>query len=190
VRNPQPGLSKVEGSAIRNPKSVVTGAVISVGNALMTDDGIGEAVVDGLAQAGVPDNVRLVHAGADPLRVVQEVEALDFALVVDAAGMNLKPGEVRCFPAEDVGERVRMNGPSVHGINLNAVVLLAKRLGIAGRLRFAGVQPGSLEPGHGLSPELRQCLPDVIARVRQDLENMVEYYGPKGRCDARDPTEE
>ena len=39
-------------------------AVFSVGNSLMADDGIAEAVLTVLYQRGVPDGVRLINAGS------------------------------------------------------------------------------------------------------------------------------
>ena len=144
-------------------------AVIGVGNPLMTDDGIGEAVLLELDRLGAAENVRLVNAGADPLRVLQELGDLDRALVVDAAEMQLDPGAVRVFGAQDVRGTACLAGGSVHGIDLNAVVELARRLGLAGKLRFLAVQSASLEPGAELSPALQACLPQIVERARQEI---------------------
>jgi hydrogenase maturation protease len=144
-------------------------AVFSVGNALRTDDGIGEALLSELEREGAPEGVRLVRAGADPLRIVQELADVDRALVLDAADMGLEPGAVRVFEARDVGSTVRLRRRPAHGLDMATVAELAARLGLAHKLRFVAVQPASIAPGVGLSPALRACLPDLVRRVRREV---------------------
>ena len=148
-------------------------AIIAIGNPLMSDDGVAEAVLVELDRTDPRADVRLINAGADPLRVAQELSDLDAALVVDAADMGLEPGTIRTFDADQVGVSVNVDSHSVHDIDLNTVVRLVRELGLSDKLRFVGVQPASLEPGDGLSPELRARLPHIVRQVSDEIARLL-----------------
>jgi len=152
-------------------------AVFAVGNGLMTDDGIGEAVLTALDRAPHP-NVRLVNAGSDPLRVLQELDDCDRALVVDAAEMDLEPGAVRMFEADDTNVNVRLCGDTSHGIDLAAVVVMARKLGLSHKIRFMAVQAASFDAGPGLSPEIEAALPAIMESARQALADLQMRFNP------------
>jgi Ni,Fe-hydrogenase maturation factor len=55
-------------------------------------------------------------------------------------------------------------------LSLAEVIELARALGCADRLRILGVQVGDVRPGRFLSPRVRESVPEVIARIREEVE--------------------
>ena len=150
------------------------GAVIGVGNALMTDDGIGEAILAELDRPDLPSNVDLINAGGDPLRVLQDLDAVDFALVIDAADMRLEPGDVRVFGCEELAASLLAEGRPAHAVDVSGVLRLARMLGLSRKLRFLAVQTASVAPGQGLSAAVRSRWPGLVQRVHEELARLIQ----------------
>lgn len=60
-------------------------AVIGVGNDYRRDDGVGWAVVAGLAQRPLPHGTRLTITDGEPTRLINAWDGADLAILVDAA---------------------------------------------------------------------------------------------------------
>lgn len=148
-------------------------AVFSVGNSLMTDDGIAEAVLNALDKKGVTSGIRLVNAGGDPLRIAQETPELDLAIAIDSADMGLEPGEIRSFDVSEANFPYEQSLFSDHGIGLGQVIKIMQTLGVADRLRLVGIQPFVVAPSPYLSEKMEKIVNkaagivlDIIAQHR------------------------
>ena len=130
-------------------------AVMGVGNALCADDGAGmlfaELVRDEAEKAGVlvleastaPEN----FSGA--LRVFRP----DVLFIVDAAGLDERPGAVRPVSEEQIGGTAF----STHMLPLSFLIsYLAAECGC--RVQVLGVQPASVQPGDELCAAVRQAV--------------------------------
>jgi Ni,Fe-hydrogenase maturation factor len=51
-----------------------------------------------------------------------------------------------------------------------AVIEIARTLGLAGQLRLVGVQLADTRPGRRLSPEVSRALPQLLERIKQEVE--------------------
>ena len=143
-------------------------AVFSVGNSLMADDGIAEAVLNALDRRSVPDEVRLVNVGGDPMRIAQETPELDLAIVMDSADMGLKPGEVRSFGVNEANFAYKENPFSNHGIGLGQVIRIMQAMGMADRLCLVGIQPFVVAPSPSLSKKMEKIV-DKAAGIVLDI---------------------
>jgi hydrogenase maturation protease len=147
--------------------------IIGMGNALQGDDGVGLAVVRGLAAAGVGSvrgaAVELDAAGADATIVAARLAEGSSVILVDAADMGARPGTWRMLDAAAVRSgQVRAEG-STHALSAAAAVSLAAALGVEGNLRILGIQPRTMGAGQGLSDEVAAALPAVIAALRSEV---------------------
>jgi hydrogenase maturation protease len=143
-------------------------AVFSVGNSLMADDGIAEAVLNALVRKGVPDGIRLINAGGDPLRIAQETPELDLAIVIDSAEMGLQPGEIRSFNVNEASFPYEQPLFSDHGIGLGQVIKIMQTMGMTDRLHLVGVQPFVIAPSPYLSEKMEKIV-DKAAGIVLDI---------------------
>ena len=140
--------------------------IIGVGNASMSDDGVGLEVVERLAREGLEPGFEAVSIADEGLRLLSYFDAgTEKIVIVDAVDMGLEPGAWRVFGPEDVESGNEAGGLTTHEGNVLKVIELARRLGTpVPPLVILGIQPGSLGPGLELSPALEQRL-ETYARL-------------------------
>jgi hydrogenase maturation protease len=143
--------------------------VIAVGNAFCGDDGVGAAVLAELAGI-LPAMVDLVDLGTDALALVDQLEPGTPCLVIDAARMGRKPGDVVVFRPEDARFRIRSDGLSLHGLGLAEAFALAGQLGRMPRdLKVIGVEPAQVGLGTGLSDAVAAAVPRVVDLIKAEV---------------------
>ena len=147
--------------------------VVGLGNALMADEGVGLAVVRELAQQAGPDLATdVIELGTGGLDLVHALAGRRKAVIVDCALMDEPAGVLRRFTPESVRSRKAGGGFSPHHGDVLETIALARRLGeCPSEVVIFGVQPASVAPGEGLSPALRERLPQYVAAVRAELED-------------------
>ena len=148
--------------------------VIGLGNIAMGDDGIGveiAGILSAMAESGKwPRSLEVIDAAEDAALAGACVAEGKDVLVVDAVEMKREPGSWRVFSALDLTEGLEGGGCSTHAMSLAAVIEIARALGCADRLRILGIQAADVRPGRFLSPHVRQSVPEVIARIREEVE--------------------
>jgi hydrogenase maturation protease len=146
-----------------------------MGNTEMGDDGIGVLLTRMLSEqppaGGWPPTVELICAGRDPALAAALLSEGKELLLIDAVDMEEAPGSWRVFTPDDLAAgRGTAGGGSSHTLSLDGVMELARSLGWADRLRILGIQAGDIRPGRFLSPGVQQCVPEVLARIREEAE--------------------
>ena len=141
--------------------SCLNGKVVymGIGNILRGDDGIGPELVTRLSAKGL----RTVDAGTAPENYIRPVARFepDTVVLVDAVHLEREPGAVELLDRSEIMENT---GFTTHTLS---PVLVMERLEDetgAGVLMLA-IQPGTLEFGAPLSPEvarLLDILPDLL----------------------------
>ncbi|MFH1007518.1 MAG: hydrogenase maturation protease [Candidatus Latescibacterota bacterium] len=144
--------------------------VLGLGNVLLGDDGVGIRVVEALKERILPRWVEVISGGVAGHRLMDWLEGVDKAVIVDAARMGKLPGTVMRFKPEETSSPKCRTRPSLHEGDILQTLELAKLLGIeAKEVIFYGVQPGQIDPGEGLSPEVQRMVPDLVARVLEEV---------------------
>ncbi|MEU9123264.1 hydrogenase maturation protease [Streptomyces sp. NPDC048506] len=145
--------------------------VIGIGNDHRRDDGVGWAVVTGLAQRRLPRGTGLVRTDGEPLRVIGAWEGARLAIVVDAARARpSRPGRVHRFRVHGAPSRRPCGETSSHGFALGDAVELARVLGrLPGELLVYAVEAADTGPGTGLSPSVAAAVGPLVARIERDL---------------------
>lgn len=145
--------------------------VISLGNPLMSDEGVGPRVLEALsARANDFPGVDFVDAGTSLLGAVHSMAGRRKAALVDCAVMGAEPGALRRFTPAEVASRKAGPGFSLHEGDLLSAIDLSRRLGeCPPEIVLFGIQPASMEMGERLSPVLEAKLGEYVAAVCSEL---------------------
>jgi len=145
--------------------------LVSLGNPLVGDDGVGLAVLKMLEQRELPAGVRLADLGTDLLALSSHLDGIDKVILIDAVNFNGKPGELRRFAYSELQATDGVELKTAHGINpLDALALLAAA-GILGEREviLLGCQPETLELGAALSPAVEESMEELIQLIETEL---------------------
>jgi hydrogenase maturation protease len=146
--------------------------VAGLGNALMSDEGVGIAVLERLREMAQRfPRAEFVDLGAAAMRVVHVLAGRRKAVFIDCAFMDEDVGVIRRFTPEQVRSHKVMAGISLHEGDLLEVIELARAVGHCPEdIVIFGVQPASLAPGEALSPALASRLDEYVEAVAAELE--------------------
>lgn len=110
------------------------------------------------------------------LGLLEMLDGLDAAILVDSIQTGAEAGTVRTLALEDL-EAFARSSKTAHGWG----VAESLRLGLAtgampGRLRvrIVGIEGGQFELGRGLSNAVRDALPPAAAAIEQELTRLLE----------------
>lgn len=150
--------------------------VIGVGNPLMSDDGVGQRLLEALAARCCSlDGVEFVDGGTLGLMLLPRVERCDALLALDAANLGGRPGELRVLEGEAFDEFVRLPRCSVHELGLRDLLDAARLTGaLPARRALVGVQPGRVDWGMELSPPVAAALPAALEAAAGILQRWVD----------------
>ena len=149
--------------------------VVCLGNPLMGDDGIGQAVYEHLC-GRLPDFVELVEAGCDSLDALLDARDAERVILVDAIDAEEEPGTLFRFDAETIRKTAmpRMH-LSLHELSLKECLALAELSGFEGdKLVVVGMQPAVVEPRMRLSDTVAEKLPDLIDLIEQEIRRVCD----------------
>jgi len=107
--------------------------IMCVGNREGGDDVVGPYIADKLKET----DVRVIDCGTVPENYTSKVKSLNpkKLLIIDAADMNLKPGEIRIIPKEKIG----VMHISTHGIPVSVLIGYLEQY--IDKIVFIGIQP-------------------------------------------------
>jgi hydrogenase maturation protease len=143
-----------------------------LGNPLLTDEGIGIAVIDALADShgDLMPAVEFLDLGTSMMRAVHAMACRRKAVFVDCAFMGAEPGEWRRFLPDDVRSVKRMAHFSLHEGDLLQAIGISRAAGeCPGDIVLFGIQPASIEPGLELSRTLAGRLAEYADAVAAEL---------------------
>ena len=140
------------------PRLVV---VAGIGNRMRHDDGAGPAAAERAAGAGAGGGrpaVEVIGPLGEPLDLLNQWDAADLAIVVDAVRSGARAGTVTLtYLGTDDGalEEPGRAKPSTHGLGLGDVYRIALATGAApARVALIGIEGRDFSAGEGLSPEV------------------------------------
>ena len=146
--------------------------VAGLGNALMSDEGVGAVVLERLSSDGARfPRVEFADLGASAMRALHAMAGRRKAVFVDCALMGEEPGAIRRFTPEQVRSQKALAGLSLHEGDLLKVIELSRALGECPQeVVIFGIQPQQIAPGQGLSPALKARLGQYVDAVAAELE--------------------
>ena len=141
--------------------------IAGIGNPIRIDDFVGVKIVQDL-QGKLPGNVHLIECETVPESFMDEIVQLkpSHVLLIDAAVMELKPGEVRLFDAEKA-----TNFPAISTHMLPLRVFCGYITQLAGaKIALLLIQPGNTEFGEGLTPEVQEAAERITVILLKALQ--------------------
>jgi hydrogenase maturation protease len=142
--------------------------VIGVGNLLLKDEGIGIHTVKALQEINLPQDVKIIDAGTAP-DLIAYTEAGDKLIIVDAAKAGGEPGTIYRFHPHDLASE-KEEVISVHELGVTPNLRLMSLMGnTPGEIVIIGIEPGEIDWGTELSPELQQQVPDIVKAVLKEI---------------------
>ncbi len=135
--------------------------VIGVGNTFRRDDGIGPAVAAEIARRGLP-GIRVLSCPAEPTAILDAWQGAPQAVLIDAA-VGGSPGRVRRCAVEELAEPTAV---SSHDLSLRQTFELGRALGrVPGSVTLVSVDVADTGHGQGLTPAVRDALPEAVRAV-------------------------
>ena len=154
--------------------------VAGIGSYLSSDDEIGLALVEALADRfhGPPSTdsqiVIALWSDADALTLADELVNLTTpVLLVDCADMRLSAGSWRLFSAEKATLDDPVRALSTHGLGMIDALRIARELGCKQQVHFFGVQPFDLTPRRGLSVRMQDRFADLLDALALSVDSLL-----------------
>ena len=145
--------------------------VLGLGNPLLGDDGVGMRVIQALQLCDLPPHVEAMDGGTPGVGLIHLLEGRHRVVIVDAAEMGLRPGEIVRFRPQDVALTGSTDRLSLHGSDVAGALALADALGISlPEIVVYGVQPEQVDWGEGLSPAVAVAVPGLVQAVLEETE--------------------
>jgi hydrogenase 3 maturation protease len=138
--------------------------IVTVGNSMMGDDAAGALLARKIQQSPL-DQWDAIDGGSAPeniLYVTREI-APEQVLVIDAADMNLPPGEIRSIDAEQIEDPFVM---TTHTLPLSYFMQSLKEF--VPMVSMIGIQPSVVAFGYPISIEVQQAVDRVYDRLQRD----------------------
>lgn len=145
--------------------SPATIRVIGIGSVLMSDDGLGPALVERLRNGWqFPSTVELVDAGTPGPELLYLLQDVGAVLIVDAVRGAGPPGTMRRYRRDELLEGAPEARLSPHDPGLRKTLLTLELVGgLPSRLELLGLVPGRVELGTQPSSVVEEAMPALEA---------------------------
>jgi hydrogenase maturation protease len=148
--------------------------IAGVGNIFLGDDGFGVEVARRLADADLPDWVRVADYGISGMHLAYDLaEGFETTILIDASPRGEPPGTVYVMElsAGDRPTPAAEDGPPAavldgHGMQPDVVLAMLDMLGAdAGRVLLVGCEPASIDARIGLSAPVTAAVDEAVRIV-------------------------
>ncbi|MBC7962234.1 MAG: HyaD/HybD family hydrogenase maturation endopeptidase [Steroidobacteraceae bacterium] len=145
--------------------------VLGIGNLVMCDDGVGVRVVQELQRSyRFPENVKVVDGGTLGLDLLPMLENVTHLILVDAVETGEKAGTMTRLSGAELPVALATK-LSPHQMGLKDLLAVSELMGHSPReMVLIGVQPGCIEMGVEMTPDVDARLDEVVANVLSELE--------------------
>ena len=147
--------------------------LLGVGNVLMTDEGIGVQCVQTIERERLlPPHVQIIDGGTSTHELLGDLEDLDVLVIVDAVASGKPPGTIVRLEGTEIPMAFSHKmSPHQHGIN--DLLANLRLLGRAPKtVILLGAEPERIALGMELSPTLSKVLPQLVARVVEEIRTL------------------
>jgi hydrogenase maturation protease len=146
-------------------------SVVGVGNLLIGDDGVGIHAVQMLESMDLPDHVEVFDADSNTFLLLEAIDGRDRAIVIDAYENGKEPGTVQKFKIDTKNLPDSDIKLSLHDMDFFEGLKMGETADIKlpKEIVVIGVEPGSLEAGMELSPDVKAVLPEIIDKIKEEF---------------------
>ncbi len=154
-------------------KTLPKTALIGLGNTLLTDDGVGIAVVDAVAEIISPlPNLEIIREVQGGLRLMELLVGFERALICDAIVTGRPPGTILKFPLSQLPS---LHSDSAHDLSLSDALKTGRMAGAQlpdddAILIVAVEAEDVLSFGETLTPDVERAVPKAALLIAELLE--------------------
>jgi hydrogenase maturation protease len=152
--------------------------VLGIGNTLLTDEGIGVYVLDGVEKHESPvfEDVTIMDGGTLSFTLAGAIENCEKLIVIDAAELKSAPGTVQVFEDNDMDTYiVSGNKKSVHEVSLADVMSITLLSGkLPGKRALVGIQPAEIDWGDQPTEAVSAAIPVAVSEIESILKRWSE----------------
>jgi hydrogenase maturation protease len=147
--------------------------IICVGNSWRSDDAAGLAVARQLRAA--PDKrAEIVEQEGEPTALIDSLEGVDAAWIVDAVSSGAEAGTVHRLDAVEQQLPSGLFGASTHHLGIADAVELARALGkLPSRLIVYGIEGERFDAGNDLTPAVVAAVERVVESLRGEVAELA-----------------
>ncbi len=144
--------------------------VLGIGNLLLRDDGIGVHLVRALEDRRLPPDVEVIDGGTAGCDLLPLLSGAEKIIIVDALKGGEPPGAVYRLTPQDFQQQADYDVISLHDIGImDALKMLELMDGYMPAAVIIGVEPGQIEVGLDLTPEVSASLPFILDLVMREI---------------------
>ncbi len=132
--------------------------VITVGNSLRSDDGVGIYIAEQVKKC--KKYIIILNADSKPENIIDRVVQVKphKVIIIDAADFGGRAGEIRLIKKTDI-QNISL---STHSFSLNIIARIIEE-DTGAKVFFLGIQPRSVRLGEGLSKSVRKAAQKIIS---------------------------
>lgn len=152
---------------IRKDKQI---KIIGIGNTLYSDEGVGVHLLPYLEEAlSKYSHVEIIEGATDGMKLLEPVEEADYLIIIDAINAGRQGGELITIRNDEIPRYFGIK-MSIHQVGFQEVLFAANlQERLPEDMVMFGIQPESLELGLELSDIVKERLPDLVARVVEQV---------------------
>ncbi|MGD0153957.1 MAG: HyaD/HybD family hydrogenase maturation endopeptidase [Thermacetogeniaceae bacterium] len=144
--------------------------VLGIGNLLLKDEGIGVHLVRALEDRQLPPDVDVIDGGTAGCDLLPLLSGAEKIIIVDALKGGEPPGAVYRLTPQDFQQQAKYDVISLHDIGImDALKMLELMDGYLPAVVIIGVEPGQIEVGLDLTPEVSASLPFILDLVMKEI---------------------
>ncbi len=158
-------MSEKEVRAALKPSSDGLTLIITIGNALRKDDGVGPYIAEKIKQS-LPENIALINAGDTPENCIDEAVGYNpkKVIFIDAGNFDVKPGTVSVIPEDAIPQ----NSLSTHSFPLPIVCGIIRE-DTGAEIVFIGIQIKDISFGEGICSEVKFGADKIIEIIEETI---------------------
>ncbi len=148
--------------------------VMGVGNILLRDEGVGVRAVRALEAMDWPGGVEFLDGGIFSQDFFHLYQGYAWLVVLDCVKAGDPPGTFHRLEEADLA-RASRSAVGVHDFGMLDSLTFAEVLGGSRpRLVVLGVEPGTIEYGDGLTPEVDAALPVLVEAAAREIRSILD----------------
>ncbi len=143
---------------------------MGIGNVLLQDDGIGVWLTRELKN--MPGDIQVHEIGISVFSLFHIIPQDNARIIfVDALTEGQQPGTIYCFSSDQelIPSTKEKHPISLHQFRLEEVLSLLNQQTRGMKWKIFGVEPASIDYGHGLSPCLQAQFPDIFYAFEAEI---------------------
>lgn len=154
--------------------------IVSAGNSLMKDDGLGYVALQKLQSLIKNNNIHFFDAGTDIFKLLTIQDEYDKIIILDAIKTDSEPGTIYRIPLDEI---TPINTPnSAHRIKLTEALHLIKMINtnlVKSDIILYGIEPYEISLGEKITSVVEKSINYLVELVYTEIENARSYGSKK-----------